>query len=129
MIVVALLGLSLIAIGLRELLRPHMMPEYVESLRQYAQRDDYSKVQKIGGYILAWGILLLTFCWHHRARGFWFIISLGMILYGALYIMIPDQSLDLLKRLYFSPPLYLTIGAGIKMAAGVALLASIRLNE
>lgn len=128
-IIMLLLGLSLLAAGARELLLPSLMQDYVTQMRVGAMHQDYSLVQKLGIFVLAAGALLMTFCWYLRIRGFWFVVSLGILIYGVTYYLSPEQCLEVLKRIYLGDPLNQKIAAGIKMLGGAALIASLRFSE
>lgn len=128
-IITILLGISLLAIGIREILLPDSTPAYIERIRLGVLHGDYSQVQRLGMYVLASGILLLVFCWYLRVRNFWFVVSLAILFYGAMYYVSPEQSLDMLKRIYLGDPFNQRVAAGIKIVTGAALMASIRWSE
>ena len=123
-VVAAVLGLGTVLIGLREILMPDMMQRYIEKAR-----FDYGLVRQLGIYILVWGVLVLVFCWYLRLRNLWFVVSLAVIIYGVLYILVPDQSLGILKQIYAGSPVTHLIAAGIKIVVGALLVASIRLGD
>ncbi|MEW6369141.1 MAG: hypothetical protein AB1714_31345 [Acidobacteriota bacterium] len=123
-VVAAVLGLGTMMIGVRELLMPDMMQRYIEEAR-----FDYGMVRQLGTYFLAWGVLVLIFCWYMRMRNLWFVVSLIVIIYGVLYMLVPDQSLGILKHVYAGPPVNYRIAAGVKIVLGALLVASIRLGD
>jgi hypothetical protein len=123
-IIVILLGLGTIAIGLREFLIPGLMTDYVDQMRH-----DYGLVKKLGLLMFAWGLLLFIFCWHLRIRNLWFVVAVGVMLYGLLYVLVPDQSLEMLKRIYLEKGPYLLVSATAKVLIGAGLLASVKFTE
>lgn len=121
LLVCAFLALSVLAVGMRELLAPTAMPKAVEALRH-----DSSQVVRWGIGIAAWGVLLLIFCWYLRMRNLWFIFALVVIFYGVMFYITPEQSLALLKRIYLTNPANMKIAAAVKLVVGGALLASLK---